>query len=271
MTLVCAVYAPNAPFLIDPSVFGGVGNDAARSLRALDLLGRFRPDAVVVSSPHWVGRTGLRVNVDPHPRQLYDFSGFPPALSRVRYAPPGDPGLAERMVAAGRRDGLAVEATTEWGLDHGAWAPLLHLVPGATVPVVPTSIAARDPALHLRWGASVRSALEAVSARIVFVATGSILHNFGRMGQDPHAGWPEGEAVERAIVERALALDARALVGFDPRAWSLAQPEGDLAPLFVLLGALGNDATGRTVHSETVYGSFSLTTLEFLPSPRRPA
>lgn len=269
MTLVYAVYAPNAPFLIDPTVFGGVGRDAARALRALDLVGRFRPDAVVVSSPHWVGRTGLRVNVDPHPRQLYDFSGFPPALSRVRYAPPGDPALAERTVAAGRRDGVAVEATTDWGLDHGAWAPLLHLLPGATVPVVPTSIAAHDPALHLRWGASIRSALDETPARVAFVATGSILHNFGRMGQDPGAGWPEGEAVERAIVERALALDARALVDFDRRAWSLAQPEGDLAPLFALLGAVGDDATARSVHSETVYGSFSLTTLEFLPSARR--
>ena len=271
MSLVGAVYAPNAPMLIDPSVFGGVGEDAARSLRALELIGRLRPEAVVVSSPHWVGRVGLRVNVDPHPRQLYDFSGFPPALSRVLYAPPGDPALAERMVSAGRRDGVPVEGTTEWGLDHGAWAPLLHLVPGATVPVVPTSIVARDPALHLRWGASIRSALDETPARVVVVATGSILHNFGRMGPDPRARWPEGEAVERAIVERALALDAQALVDFDRRAWSLAQPEGDLAPLFVLLGAVGKQATARRVHSETVYGSFSLSTLEFLPSSGRSA
>ncbi len=265
MTLVFAAYVPNAPFLIAPDAFEGVGQDAVRSLRDLRVLERFRPDVVVVSSPHWVTADGFRVSVDPHPRQVYDFSGFPPALSEVRYAPPGSPSLAARLVESGQRAGIRVEGTTEWGLDHGAWAPLMHLVPGGRVPVVPVSIRPDDPALHVRWGASMRSVLEDPELRAVFVATGSILHNFGRMGADPHAPWPEGERVEAEIVDRVLALDPSGLAAFDRRGWRLAQPEGNLGPLFTLLGLVGKTVRGRRVSSELSFGAFSLTTIEFVP------
>lgn len=266
MPLVGAVYAPNAPFLIDPSVFDGAGASAVRTLRELRVLERFRPDVFVVSSPHWTTPAGFRVHTGPRPPQVYDFSGFPPALSEVRYSPPGHPELAERLVAAGRRAAVGVEGTHEWGLDHGAWAPLMHLAPGGKVPVVPISIRATDPRLHVRWGAVIREVLADPKLRTVFVATGSILHSFGRMRSDPNAGWAEGESVEAEIVERALALDAEGLATFDRRKWALAEPEGNLGPLFTLLGAVGPAAETRRVGSGVTFGAFSLTTLEFTPT-----
>ncbi len=217
MTIVYAAYAPNAPFLIAPAEFGGVGTEANRALDGLRVIERFRPDTIVVSSPHWVTDPVFRVHAGARPRQLYDFSGFPPALSRVRYEPPGDAELAGRLAEAGRRAGLAAETTEDWGLDHGAWAPLLHFASGASVPVVPISILRRNPSLHLRWGRAMRTILEEEGRRVVFLATGSIVHNFGRFDPDPRASWPEAEAVEREMVERILARDSTALGAFDAR------------------------------------------------------
>ena len=266
MPLVEAIYAPNAPFLIAPEAFGGAGGAAAAALRELRVGERHRPDAVVVVTPHWVTRGGFRVQVDPHPRQIYDFGGMPEALHRVVYRPAGDPSLGEALVVAGRAGGLAIEGTTDWGLDHGAWSALMHLFPGATVPVVPVSIVPGRPRDHVALGRAFRSVLEAPGRRVALVATGSIVHDFARFSSDPGARWPEGERIEEAIVARALALDVEGLLGFDPAAWRRVQPEGDLAPLFVLLGAVGDRARPRLVAREFGFGGFSLTTIEFPPA-----
>lgn len=266
MTLVYAAYAPNAPFLIDPSAFGGVGAASAGSLRDLRVRERYRPDVIVVSSPHWLTPTTLRVNASARPRQIFDFSGFPPSLSEVQYAPKGDPDLARRLVATGRHDGIPADATEEWGLDHGAWAALLHFAPGAEVPVVPMSITTDNPSLHVRWGAAIRTVLEEPGRRAVFLATGSIVHNFARFDPNPEASWPEGAAIEREILERVLNHDVEGLAHFDRRKWRLVQPEGDLSPLFTLLGVVGDGVQARTVANESVFGGVSLTTVEFVPT-----
>jgi len=265
VTIVYAAYVPNAPFLIAPAAFGGAGQGTVQALGGLDVPERYRPEVIVVSSPHWVSPSGFRVNVSARPRQIFDFSGFPEALSQVRYAPEGEPGLARRIVEAAHRAGVPAETTAEWGLDHGAWAPLLHLVPEATVPVLPTSIVARDPELHRRWGRALREVLEHDGRRIAFLATGSIVHNFGRFDPDPRARWPEGEAIEREMVTRVLDLDAEGLARFDRRKWELVQPEGALGPLFTLLGTLAAPVRTRQVFHESAFGGFSLTTIEFVP------
>jgi len=263
MTLVFGAFVPNAPFLISPPEFHGVGESAVEVLRGLDVLGRYRPETIVVSSPHWVTGPEFQVNTSARPRQIYDFSGFPPALSQIRYEPEGDPVLARRLVEAGRAAGLRVSGTEGWGLDHGAWAPLLHIAPGARVPVVPLSIQAGDPPLHLRWGEAIRSALEETERRVVFLATGSVVHNFDRIGPDPGARWLEGEAIEREILARVTALDREGLVHFDRRKWVLVQPEGNLGPLFTLLGALDRRFRAEVASSETVFGGVSLSTITF--------
>lgn len=267
MPLVYAAYAPNAPFLIDPSVFGGAGDATVRALRELRVAEEYDPELIVVASPHWVTPGAFRVNVSASPQQLYDFAGFPEALRRVRYAPKGDPAFGERLVAAGLDAGVSAEATSAWGLDHGAWAPLLHLFPGARTPVVPISIQPPKAELHVRWGEAMRAVFAQDPRRLALVATGSVAHNFARMDPTAVARWPEGAEIEERIVDRLVARDVEGLVRFDRRAWALVQPEGDLGPAFVLLGALGPAFRGRVVSREWAWGGISLTTVEFLPNP----
>lgn len=268
MSLVGGLYAPNAPNLIDPGVFGGTGERTVDALRSLDLVKSLRPDAILVATPHWVSPDRFLVQTSARPRQIYDFSGFPRRLFEVKYNPPGHPELARALVGEGRKRHLPVAATEDWGLDHGAWATLLNVAPQAAIPTVPLSISRLPPAEHLAWGEAIGSALRKTMQRVAFVATGSITHRLDRFDPSSTEPWPEAASAEKEIVDLILARRYEDLAAFDPEKWAIVAPEGDLGPLFMLAGAMGADAPPRLVATEQAFGSVSLTTIAFdLPSP----
>jgi len=263
--IVYGLHVPNAPNLILPAAFGGVGSETVRAIESLRVISRWKPEVIVVATPHWVSERGFRVQAGERPRQIYDFSGFPPQLSQVRYRPSGDPALARHLVAEGKRRGISVEATTDWGLDHGAWSPLLHIAPGATVPVVPLSISTSSSGSHMAWGSAIRAALETSPLRAVFVSTGSITHAFRRMHPNPAARWTLGEQIEKSIVDLLVARRYSELVHFDPEQLRTIEPEGDLGPLFMLLGAAGDGLIPRLVATGQIFGAFGMSVIEFAP------
>jgi aromatic ring-opening dioxygenase catalytic subunit (LigB family) len=265
VTLAYATYVPNAPFLIAPAEFGGAGAETVEVIRGLRVEQRFHPRAIIVSSPHWNTRSGFRVSESPRPRQIYDFSGFPPSLSAVRYEPAGNPTLARALVAAAKAAGVRIEGTTEWGLDHGAWAPLLHLAPGATIPTIPLSISNLPPEAHIAFGQAIRPVIDSWPEPIVFVGTGSIAHNFDRYDPRPEATWPEGERIEGEILELIRARDDRGLVAFDRERWNTLQPEGNLGPLFTLLAVVPPEVPVRVVSRGSAMGGFGLSVVDFTP------
>ncbi len=265
MSLVYGLYAPNAPNLIAPEVFDGLGSETVKALRGLDITERIRPDAILVASPHWVTPGGFRVQASVRPRQIYDFSGFPRKLSDVRYNPPGDPDLAARIADEGRRRSIRVEATSEWGLDHGAWATLTNVVPDATIPVVPLSISRLPATEHMAWGEAIGAAVERLDRRIAFVSTGSITHRLDLFDPSSRERWPEAERIEKEIVDLVLARRYEELANFDPEKWSIVAPEGDLGPFFIMAGALGKRFRPKLVLTEQVWGSVGLTTIDFVP------
>ncbi|MCI4331255.1 MAG: dioxygenase [Thermoplasmata archaeon] len=208
----------------------------------------------------------FRINSSSRPRQIYDFSGFPPSLTAVKYTPPGDPALARALVAAARAARVEAEGTEEWGLDHGAWAPLMRLLPEGDTPVVAISITQQPPETYIALGRAIRRALASWPKSIAFVGTGSILHNFDRLDSRPDARWPEGEQIENEILEILSARNDEALVSFDRKKWNTIQPEGNLGPLFTLLGVVGPDVRPRVIRGSSVMGGFGMSILEFVPA-----
>jgi aromatic ring-opening dioxygenase catalytic subunit (LigB family) len=99
--------------------------------------------------------------------------------------------------------------------------------------------------------------------RVALLATGSITHSFARMRTAPTATWPEGERVEKEILDLIMQRRYEEVAKFDPRKWSLIEPEGDLGPFFVLAGAIGKSFQPRLVSTHQMWGAFSLTILEF--------
>jgi 4,5-DOPA dioxygenase extradiol len=97
-----------------------------------------RPEAILVVSAHWLSRNGVAVSVAEQPETIHDFGPFHPDLFRITYSAPGAPRPADRV--AELITGPIVRVDRRRGLDHGAWAVLLHLFPAAEIPVFQLSI-----------------------------------------------------------------------------------------------------------------------------------
>ena len=212
-----------------PALFIGHGNPMnalepepyGRAWRALGA-GLPRPRAVLSVSAHWFG-PGAAVTAMDRPRTIHDFGGFPPALYRVQYPAPGAPALAAEV-----RELLAPDAEVAldqgWGLDHGTWSVLVHLLPAADVPVVQLRIDEQLTASqHVRLAARLRPLRD---DGVLILGSGNLVHNlhtyaWGRHPIEPY-DWAVGfETRVRGLID-ARQLEAAARAGEE-------LPEGHLA------------------------------------------
>lgn len=96
-----------------------------------------RPNAVICISAHWE-TNGTFVTTMEKPRTIHDFYGFPTELFNVEYKAPGSPYLAAETKKLVTK--TLVELDNNWGLDHGCWSVVMHLFPGADIPVIELSL-----------------------------------------------------------------------------------------------------------------------------------
>ncbi|MGE5190605.1 MAG: 4,5-DOPA dioxygenase extradiol [Gemmatimonadota bacterium] len=187
-------------------------NPYTRSLRALSRT-LPRPEAVCVVSAHWLTR-GTFVSCQARPRQIYDFSGFPPALSRVRYEPPGHPALARRTVALLSAEAPGAGCNADWGHDHAGWSVLRHLYPDADVPVYLVSVDMTVPAA--RHAALGRLLGPLRDDGVLVLGSGNIVHNLRRADFDDSDAPPDppGVAFDASVRDALSAGDLAALVGY---------------------------------------------------------
>ncbi len=188
-------------------------NSYTRSLR--DLSRRLpRPEAVCVVSAHWLTR-GTFVSCQPRPRQIYDFFGFPEALYRVAYGPPGHPALASRTVALLRAAAPAAACDDGWGHDHAGWSVLRHMYPAADVPVYLVSVDMTAPAE--RHAALGRLLAPLRDEGVLVLGSGNIVHNlrladFDDMDAPPD---PRGVAFDASVKDALSAGDLASLVAYE--------------------------------------------------------
>ena len=87
------------------------------------------PRAILLISAHWMTQ-GWQITTAKQPRTIHDFGGFPAELFAQQYPAPGSPGIAEEIIRTLPQ--LRIQSDDgQWGLDHGAWAVLMHLFPQA--------------------------------------------------------------------------------------------------------------------------------------------
>jgi 4,5-DOPA dioxygenase extradiol len=81
-----------------------------------------------------------------------------------------------------------VQADSEWGLDHGAWAVLCQMYPKADVPVVQLSLDQRlAPAAHYELGRELRALRQ---KGVLILGSGNIVHNLREVvWQDTAYDW----------------------------------------------------------------------------------
>jgi 4,5-DOPA dioxygenase extradiol len=191
-----------------------------------------RPRAVLAISAHWFVH-GSAVTAMARPRVIHDFYGFPPALSAFDYPAPGAPDVAAEVVEIAQPLHVALDRDS-WGLDHGTWSVLAHMLPAADVPVVQLSVhAGREAAYHLELGARLAPLRE---RGVLIVASGNVVHNLRRIDfARPDHGYDWGARFDAEIRRRmtttpAAVVDAEAHADY---AASVPTPEHYLPLLYI--------------------------------------
>ncbi|HEX7112862.1 MAG TPA: class III extradiol ring-cleavage dioxygenase [Mizugakiibacter sp.] len=226
--------------------------------RFLDGLGAQlpRPDAIVIASAHFAAAQAI-VGAHPQPPTVHDFRGFPAPLYALRYAAPGAPVLAARVVELLRAADLDARADAHAGLDHGAWVPLRRMYPQADIPVVPLAVnPGADADWHFRLGAAL-APLRREGA--LLIGSGGFVHNLGAIDWQGGATPSWASAFADWLDGCLLAGDSAAARDWRQRAPQprLAHPTPEhLWPLFVAWGAAGG--TARPLHRAWEFGSLAL-------------
>lgn len=214
--------------------------------------------AVLVVSPHWQTR-GVQVMTGTQPETVHDFGGFPSVLYTLRYPAAGHPQLAVEAARLLAQAGWSVGVDARRGLDHGAWVPLLHLLPDADLPVFQVSMPVDlDAAAALQLG----RALAGLRAQgVMILASGSMTHNLYEIG-------PSGAAAVDYVVEfthwvrlTVTAGDTESLVKYRklaPHAQRAHPTEEHFLPLLVAMGASSGGDAAQVVDRGVTYGVVSM-------------
>ena len=144
-----------------------------------------KPRAVLVVPAHWTSPP-LRISSSTAGTELvYDFGGFAPVCSAVRYDTP-DAGELARLVVGALPDTETVHEHRRRGLDHGARVPLEVMYPDADVPVLQLSSPTHDSTRLLALGARLRGLCD---QGVLVVGSGFTTHGL------QHVDWRHPELV----------------------------------------------------------------------------
>lgn len=261
-TLPALFISHGAPlFAIEPGETGPALTRFGQDLRALGEGVR----GIVILSPHWMSRRPCVMTTE-RPDTWHDFGGFPPALYRLQYPAAGDPALAQRVIARMAEAGIDAQDDPQRPFDHGAWVPLMHLMPQADVPVVQVS-------LPVGWGPAEVLALGRALAPlrhegVLLIGSGSMTHNLAEFFGGAREPAPYVLAFSRWIEDAVTRRDVEALLEYRTRAphAQRAHPSEDhFLPLFFALGAAGWDdpdsqAEPRYLSREVMYSMLAMDT-----------
>ena len=215
-----------------------------------------RPRAILAISAHWYV-PGTRVTGSERPETVHDFGGFPADLFAFEYPAPGDAELAgwvRELLAP-----VSVEPDRSWGIDHGTWSVLAHVVPDASVPVIQLSIdRAQPPAYHYELARRLAPLRE---RGVLVLGSGNVVHNLEvlRSGWRGAPGWADRTAA--AIRERLERRDHASLIDYrslGPEA-TLAVPTPDhYLPMLYTIALQREDERIMPIVDGIVYDSIDM-------------
>lgn len=234
---------------------------AHRFLRGYgDALGR--PRAIIVASAHWTIAAPAVCAVE-NPKTIHDFSGFPRKLYEINYPAPGSAELAQRAAALLANAGITAVLDQQWGLDHGAWVPLLLMYPAAGIPVLQIAL---QPQLGTRHHFDLGRALAPLRDEgVLILGSGGVTHNLRELAAPESVPLAWAREFSDWINDTIAAGDTDALLNYRklaPQAARNHPSEEHLMPLFVAAGA-ASSPRGRRVHTSTTYGSLMMDAYAF--------
>ncbi|MCQ6560825.1 DODA-type extradiol aromatic ring-opening family dioxygenase [Paenibacillus mendelii] len=251
-----------------------------------------KPTAIVVFSAHWDHRgeqlidggpqgnggsaysgsmeqPGVRVTNKDNKlhRTLHDFKGFQEELYRLTYPVHGSSIVATRILKLLRDIGTPCGMKPGRGLDHGVWAPLIHMYPDASIPVIGLSV---DPSLQPSRQYAIGRALSALRQDgVLIIGSGGTVHNQSRidLNADEETAW--AQQFDAWIAEQLVIWNTDNLFAYAelaPHAIDAVPPGGSehLAPLFYAMGAGDEGRQAERLFQGYQYGSLSLNVWQFM-------
>ena len=212
-----------------------------------------RPRAILMVSAHW-DTARPAASTSAQPETIHDFYGFPAPLYELHYPAPGAPDVARRVAELIDGAGLGSTALDERGLDHGAWTPLRFMYPLHDIPVTQLAVQSR---LGARHHYDIGRALAPLAEDgVMIIGSGGISHNLREWRSVPPGTPPEWLTTFVAWVRNAIETQNHAvLIDYARQAPHAARnhpTDEHFLPLFVALGAAGNDARiVRELRNET--------------------
>lgn len=247
-------------FALRPGAAGAALSAMAKSLAL--------PRAIIIVSAHW-DTVIPTVGYAERPETIHDFWGFPDALYEIRYPATGCREASDEVFAALTAAGMPAVQDAGRGLDHGAWVPLRLMFPEADVPVIPLSIQSRGGP---QQAYALGQALAPLAARgFLVIASGNVTHNLRDYQTAARSGGQTPAYVREFsdwMATRLAAHDIPALLDYRRQAPGAVQAhpsDEHLLPLYVALGAGGNDARARRFHAGIDDYVIAMDAYSFLP------
>jgi len=217
-----------------------------------------RPRAILIASAHWETASPELTGAE-HPETIHDFYGFPQPLYEIRYPAPGAPDLAARAWALLEHAGFEAVVDAQRGLDHGAWSPLLHMYPGADIPVVQMSV---QTALGTHHHVHIGRALAPLAEQgVLIIGSGHMTHNLRDRRPDDSPPLPYAAEFQSWVDAAIRAHDLDALADYrkrSPHAVRAHPTDEHFLPLFLALGAAATGYRAERVYDGIESGALAM-------------
>lgn len=221
--------------------------------------------AILVISPHWQSRD-VRVMSTVQPETMHDFGGFPEALYLLRYPAAGAPDMARAAASLLHAAGFAVTLDDQRGLDHGAWVPLYHMLPDASIPVFQVSMPVN---LNESQAFALGRALTPLRRQgVLILGSGSMTHNLSEFRGSDNTPAPYVEEFAAWVHKVITRNDAAQLLEYRTRAPHAvrAHPTDEhFLPLLVALGASTADDAVEVLDGGITHGMLSMASYFWRP------
>lgn len=229
MSLPALYIGHGAPMLLDDALWTSQLSTIASNIE--------KPKAILIVSAHWESAPITLSNPLAGTPLVYDFSGFDQKFYQMTYQSPDAQSLANKVIAL--MPDTEPVATTQRGLDHGAWVPLKVMYPDADIPVLQMSMPTQDPGRLLEIGRRLQPLRD---EGILIIGSGFMTHGLRYLRDwSTDAVAPTWSSEFDAWASEALARgDVDTLANFKELAPGMpyAHPTVEhFIPLFITLGA----------------------------------
>lgn len=246
MSVLAAFAVPHPPLIL-PEIGQGeerkIQNTIDAFRAAMRRAAELKPDTVVLTSPHAILYEDY-FHISPGDTAQGDLRRF--GAKDVQLEVPYDTEFVRELSRLAREENLP--AGTLGGrdreLDHATLIPLRFLNEFFTgYRLVRIGLSGLPPLPHYRLGQCIARTAEALSRRVVFIASGDLSHKLTSDG--PYGFAPEGPEFDREVTAALGSGDFSALLSFPP-AFTDAAAECGLRSFQIMAGALD----GKAVASE---------------------